>query len=461
MMTGKETLQKINSHVLKVQAQIEEADREADALTERLNRLRLEEAEQYRRLAEFRLDQIRAGTMTERLNEAHRAAAAFMEQHKQSLSALEKDIVDIEQKLKILEHQREARRGERDEAEDALELQIERSKAALDQTEEYRSRQEAVAAAAEVARRADEKASRSKADLERKGKPYQDDALFLYLWQRRYLTPDYRRRGIIRMLDDWVAKLIDFRKARADYHMLNELPRRLRQHADRTAQEAGNHRQLLLEMERHAAEKDGVPALQAALDEAEKQLQKANDAIEAAEKQYQERLREKNGYAAGEDENTQKAISLITAELSHEDVVALFQQARSTPRPEDDDIVARLQQLQQEQKTINDRLIQLKTLQQQNRKALEGLALLQDKFRRSNYDAPYSSFPGNLGLGILLGEILRGGWSSGSAWERIDQSQRWDFPKSGGHKGGGFGGFGGFRSGGGFGGRGFRTGGRF
>ena len=61
MITGRDTLQEINSHVLQVQSRIDDADREMDNLNAQLNRLRIETAEQYRQLAKFRLDEIRAG----------------------------------------------------------------------------------------------------------------------------------------------------------------------------------------------------------------------------------------------------------------------------------------------------------------------------------------------------------------------------------------------------------------
>lgn len=472
MITGRDTLQEINSHVLQAQSRIEDADREMDGLNEQLNRLRLETAEQYRQLARFRLDEVRAGNVTARLDKAHRAVPAFLDQHKQALIALEKSIGQIQQRQQALEAQRETLCDARDKAADALGQQIAKSKSALEKTEDYHRQQEKTSTAAQVARRADEKASQTEADLAEKGQPYRDDTLFMYLWQRRYLTPDYRHGGIIRMLDGWVARLIGFKQARADYHMLTELPRRLREHAAAAAEDAKRQQQALLAMERRAAEKDGVVALQAALDTAEKKVQKINDDIEAAEKQYQELLGQKNDFAAGEDKYTRKAVDLMIAELQREDTIALLQQAKATPRPEDDAIVMRLHQLQQEQKTITDRISSLKADQQQQRKALAELAKLRGKFRRSNYDARYSSFPGNLGLGILLGEVLGGGRSSGSAWDRINHSQKWDFPDaggsgsgwfggSGGGSGGGFGGFGGFGSGGGFGGGGFTSGGSF
>jgi chromosome segregation ATPase len=469
MITGRDTLEEINSHVLQAQSGIEAADRELNSLNTQLNRLRLQTAEQYRELAKFRLDEQHAGSVTDRLEKAHQAVPAFLDQRREALAALEKSIGQVQQRQQALEKKRESLRDARDSAAEALQQQIARSKTALEQTDAYHQARKQAAIAVQVAKRADEKASQSEADLSDKGQPYRDDALFMYLWQRRYLTPDYRHGGIIRMLDGWVAGLIGYRQARADFHMLNELPLRMREHATTTAEEAKKQQQALLAMEREAAEKDGVPALQSALDEAEKKLQQVNDDIEAAEKRYQELLEQKNAFAAGEDEYTQKAVGLLAAELEGEDIIALMQQAKATPRPEDDAIVMRLHQLQKEQKSVSDRIAELKNEQQQQRKALEELAKLRGKFRRSNYDARRSTFPSNLGLGILLGEILGGGRSSGSAWDRIDHSQKWDFPDFGGgggggfggSDGGGFGGFGGFGSGGGFGGGGFTSGGGF
>jgi uncharacterized coiled-coil protein SlyX len=464
MITGRDTLQEINDHVLQAQSQIEKADREMGNLTSRLNRLRLEEAEQFRQLAKFRLDEMNAGHLTARLDKAHHAVPAFLDQHKQALAELENGLEQVKKYQQNLEQQRESQIDARDKAVEALQSQLERSKAKLEQDEGYRRQQEKAVRAAEVTRRAAEKASQSEADLASKGKPYQEDSIFMYLWQRRYMTPDYRANGIIRSLDGWVARLIDYRENRADYHMLNELPLRLREHADQAAEEAKRQQQALQTLERQTAEKDGVGTLQTALEKAETQLQHINDEIETHEKRYQELLEQKADFAAGEDKYTQKAVEVLVAELEREDAIELYRQAQATPRPEDDVIVMQLHKLQQEQRETNKRISALKADRQQQRKALEELSKLRSKFRRSNYDARHSSFPSNLGLGILLGEMLRSGRSSGTVWDKIGNTQKWDLPdiaSSGDSGGGGFGGFGGFGSGGGFGGGGFRTGGGF
>jgi hypothetical protein len=464
MITGRDTLQEINDHVLQAESQIENADREMENLNARLSELRIEEADQFRQLAKFRLDEMSAGQVVARLDKVHHAVPTFLDQHKQALVELDNKLEQLKQSRQKLEQQHETGINVRDKAVEALQRQLEESKKKLEQDQDYQLQKEKAIRAAEVTRRADEKASQSEADLASKGEPYQEDSIFMYLWQRRYMTPDYRANGIIRSLDGWVARLIDYREARADYHMLSELPLRLREHADRAAEEARRQQEALQALERQTAEKDGVGASQTALEKEEAQLQQVNDKIETYEKRYQELLAQKADFAAGKDKYTQKAVEVLVAELESEDTLELYRQAQATPRPEDDAIVMRLHKLQQEQQETNKRISDFKADRQQHRKALEELTKLGGKFRRSNYDTRYSSFPTNLGIGILLGEILRGGRSSGSAWDRIGEAQKWDFPDiggSGGSGGGGFGGFGGFGSGGGFGGGGFRTGGGF
>jgi hypothetical protein len=462
VISGRNTLQEINNHVVQAQSRIAEADREMDDLNSELNRVRIEMAEQYRELARFRFDDIKAGDVTDRLNKAYLAVPTYMDEHKQALDSIEKKIIQSQERQQQLEQKRETFRDERDRIADALEKQLQVSRSALEKTDAYRGRLEQLNAALQIARQADKKAGQAEADLSSKGKPFQDDALFMYLWGRKYLTPDYRHGGVVRMLDGWVGRLINFKENRADYHMLNELPRRLRQHSNRAAGEVDRQRHVLLQLEKEAAEKDGILSLQADLDRMEQQLQHVNDEIESEEKRYGELLSQKNDFAAGEDEYTKKAVVMMADELEREDIIALFQQAQNTPRPQDDAIVMHLHQLQKTLERLTDRLSQRKTEQQQQRNSLEELVKLRETFRRNNYDAQHSSFPTNLGLGVLLGEILRGSLSSGNAWDRLDRTHRWNLPKAGrsGRSFGGFGG-GGFRSGGGFGGGGFRSGGGF
>lgn len=63
-----------------------------------------------------------------------------------------------------------------------------------------------------------------------KGKAYENDPLFLYLWRAGWGTSEYSGRGIVRLIDGWVARLSRFEKARTAYWLLNEIPQRLQKH---------------------------------------------------------------------------------------------------------------------------------------------------------------------------------------------------------------------------------------
>ena len=464
MITGRDTLQEINDHILQAQSQIESAGHRMDELSSRLNTLRFEVAEQYRQLAKFRLDELHANRMISRLDKADQAILAFLDKRSQALSELQNKLKECIARQQKLEQERVVQQDARDKAIDTLQRQIESSKAHLEQTESYRLQKENAARAAQVAQRADEKALQSEDDLASKGKPYKDDSIFMYLWRRRFMTPDYHAGRFVRWLDNWVARLIDFKEARVNYHMLNELPLRLREHATKAEEDAQRQKQMLQALENEEAEKDGIFKLQTELEKAEKHLHQIDNDIEAEEASHQKLLERQIAFTSGEDEITQKAIELLVAELEHEDIANLYTEAQATPRPEDDAIVVRLNKLQEEEKRASDQISSLKNTQQEQQHALEELTQLRRRFWKSSYDASNSSFPINLGLGVLLRAILRGGMSSGTAWDKIERAQHWKrTPDFGGFRGsgGGFGGGGGFGSGGSFGGGGFRTGGSF
>ena len=64
-----------------------------------------------------------------------------------------------------------------------------------------------------------------------KGEPYENDKLFMYLWRRGFGTSEYSANPFTRMLDRWVARKCRYDKARPNYWMLNEIPKRLEAHA--------------------------------------------------------------------------------------------------------------------------------------------------------------------------------------------------------------------------------------
>jgi chromosome segregation ATPase len=460
MTTGRDNLQLINQHIYQAQTDQEQAGQRLAELHRQLNDLRLQTGERYRELAKFRLDDLQARQVISRLDETDQAVLGLLEKLRQARSNLDEHIQASVAHQRQLEAQRKELEGRRDGAGEAMQHQLEQTRQRLQDMEDYRQQQKRAQDAAAVAQQADEKASRAEKDREEKGKPYEADRLFMYLWNRRYLTPDYRGGWFSRQLDAWVARLADFQRNRANYYMLLELPLRLREHANKVQQTAQLEIQALQAMERKAAEADGILALQAKVQEAEQQLKQLDADIEAEEARHQELLQQQAALNAGTDPLTKQIIDLESAALEKEPLSDLYQKARATPRPEDDAIVAQLQQLQERQGQIEAEIQSVNAVLQQRQQDLGQLEDVRRRYRQYGYDSYSSRFPGNFSLEVLLGQMLGGMMNSDRVWREIGRHQQ--SAPSGGDLGGG--GAGGDDFGGGFGGMGggdFRTGGGF
>ncbi len=460
MITGKDNLQLINEHIHQAQTEHEAAGLRLEELHRQLNALHMETGERYRQLARLRLDNIQAGQLVSRLDESDQAIFNLLEKLKQTRQDLQERIKAGTSRQQELEEKRKELERRRDEAGEGMQRQLEQIRKRITETDAYRRQQERAQEAAAVAKHADEKASRTEQDQLEKGKPYEADSLFTYLWKRRYLTPDYQAGWLSRQLDGWVANTIDFRRNRVNYHMLQELPRRLREHATKAQQTAQLEAEALQTMERQAAEADGILALQSGVQDVEKQLKQHDAEMEAQVTRNRQLFQDLTALNTATDPLSKQVVELQVAALQREELTELLREARTTPRQEDDVIVAQLQQIQQRQNQIGAEIQSIDSFLKQQQKNMADLEELRRRYRENGYDAYNSSFPGTFSLGALLGQMLGGLMNSDMVWREVGRHQH------GGPHGGDWGGFGGGSEGpgdeaGGFGGGEFRTGGGF
>ena len=133
----------------------------------------------------------------------------------------------------------------------------------------------ALASGTEIAANAERKASLAEADLAAKGKPYQDDPLFIYLWNKKHGQAEDSSGSLVRFFDRKVARLVRYHDARANFVMLNEIPVWLREHARRKQADVEAAKAQVSEIERRAIVAEGIQAL-------EERVKAAEDAMRAA-----------------------------------------------------------------------------------------------------------------------------------------------------------------------------------
>ncbi len=280
-------------------------------------------------------------------------------------------------------------------------------------------------AAVQVRDQAQAKAKQAEEDRRRKGESYEDDELFMYLWKRNYGTRDYKPHWLIRMFDGWVARLIGYHEARANYAVLNEIPERLREHVKLLSEQltAAEAKVETAEAKR-INELAGID-LKAALQEVRQQQAGNNEALEMAEADITEISRQLNRYAEGLDPSFLEAVEVSAQFLEHDSYEQLIVQARKTAEPTDDRIVARIAEIDRKaddlQRNGERRRRDLEHVSEKRKELLDVSA----KFRREYYDDPASEFDPDDIAGTILRELIRGGITAADYWIRSQRRHNW------------------------------------
>ena len=481
MISGQQTLASIDGALDQARAKAADIESQLDAANAKVAEMQLAQAQDYRELARLRVDLVADGALIQHLDQAEAQVAKLLEQRKAALAELERQIQAAREARAPLEAERAERAAEVEAAAAQVDEARCKTQARLDADPAYQAQRTRAQEAERTARHAAEKASLSEEELSQKGASYRGDALFMYLWDRHYGLPAYKASGLVRWLDGMVAQHIGFADARTNFSRLNEIPQRLREHAQ--AQEAAAAAELtsLKNLETQAQQADGIPKLEEAQAQAQGVLDSVDARLAQADADAQALARRKAGYASGEDEHSRSAVDYLAGELARDDLMQLRREAMLTPFPEDDTLVARMLAREDERRTLEAGLQGLRQAQNAARlRAAEVDALRQD-FKRNRYDRAGSTFGDDALVATMLTQFLNGLLDRNRMWEVLRQQQRYRQPRSdpgygglgggvwggGDHHGIGRGGFGGIGGGGGGGfgggggGGGFKTGGGF
>jgi hypothetical protein len=215
--------------------------------------------------------------------------------------------------------------------------------------------------------------------------------------------------NLVQYVDGKVASLIGFQGARANYTMLNEIPARLGEHADRCRAELDAERGKLTAIEQEGLKRAGsepievkLVAARTALADADHRLTEADASLKALDQERAKLLTE------GQNAAYQRAIGMVAEADSHQDLRNLYRMAAQTRSDADQAIVAQIEKLDVRaaaaEKEVAD--LRAKALDLSRRRAeIEGE---RETFRRRGYDNPMGQFSNEGEIGKVLGGILQG-----------------------------------------------------
>lgn len=424
-LNGPQAIKAIEDALRDIRREEDEITRRIARSTDRIGKLHETELGQLRALAAIRLTPEAQAELGNRLSQAESRARDMLRQHASDLAALDKQLTEHETTIAALGAARSkeleavaARQGELDALSETV-------KASLKDSAAYQEAIDRHAEIAHMAEEADKRAAQSEADRDEKGRPYREDPLFLYLWERGYLTSDYKVGNITRMLDGWVARLIRYADARPNYAMLNEIPVRLREHAERLAEDEVEAERAIEALEIAAFDAAGGRPAREALEAAQAKIAEIDEKLLEAEDAREALVEEQKGLAQGRDPKFESAVAVLTDAMRGVDVAQLIEDARRTATPEDDAITLKIDEVRrrvsEEESELADQRARLKTLETRRRE----LEDIEYEFKKARFDDPRSRFREDNLVGDLLTEFLKGGMTAATYWNHWRGSQDW------------------------------------
>ena len=424
MISGRQTLASINSSIQELRRKVSQVEQQIEERGNRLFVLQQEEVQNYRELGKLRVKVLAADQQLMIPDDAERTVQGLLEKRQSGLAKIRDDITAVEQLRSDLEQRRQQQAMVVEEAAEVVDGTEKKTQDRLDDDPDYQKQLGISQEIERTAKHAFSKATQREEALATKGKPYRDDPLFIYLWNRKYSTVEYQATSLTRWLDGKVAKLIHYEEARVNFSKLQEIPHRLREHADQVEEKARQEFELLQSLETRAREKDGIPVLERNLEKEEVELAAIDEQIDKAVIQQGELEKQQANYSTGRDQYYQKAVDYLTTELHRDNLRDLRLQAQATPFPEDDLIISRLLQLEGQEQDVQDGLIELKNFHTQQQQRLHEMETLQSDFKRNRYDSPGTGFSDPTVIATMLDHVINGALNSDTFRHTLEKQKR-------------------------------------
>ena len=424
MLTGQQTLHSISSALKDATKNGQRLSHALSELTEQLAQNGHQQTQAYQNIAAVRLDEIESHHIRELMDGADHRAQRALKNRTQAKAQLQEAIQQKLQQLSVLDTKRQQASNVVDQyAQLLIDCEAE-TQTALDNDSHYQQQLSAAEHTDAIADRAEEKMQQAQQDRQQKGRPFEADSLFMYLWQKDYGLPTYQANGIIRQLDDWVAKLCRYDKARVNYWMLLEIPKRLSMHAETVRDDADASITELQQSELAAAEKYGVNKAQQDLSERQQALDNIDQQYEQLEQSIHQSQQEEDLFSAGKDYYFQQALNELAQAMQQHSISELQRLTYATVNTRDDLLVNDLVELREQQQELKNNINQYHQRQKQQRQRVRELEQVRSQFKRRRFDDVRSGFNNGGLINVALEEFLKGVLDNGELWRTIERQQR-------------------------------------
>lgn len=435
-LSGPDALRTLEEALRDIRREEDEIAKRAARGAEVLLKHHAQEAELYRLLAATRLDAEGRATQARLVAEIGSKVETAISRYEAGLADAEAAVQHVEADLARGNAERSALQSEASRHDEELRSHVAVVRPRLGSDVGYAAKLGAARELAAMAEASVAKAAIAERERAVKLEPYRRDRLFSYLNDRFYGTAQYASRGVFASLDARLARFIGFDRAAATYRAINELPRRLGEHAELMQERARLAAADVAGIENSAIDSAGGRAAREAIEGLVPRI----DALDKENVVLQDRrdaaIATRAELVGGSDPAHAMAREELADLLERPVLRPLLTAARLEPRTDEASIVDQLddlvQRVKDETAEAEEYADQLQTLAGRRR----DLEDVQYEIRQRGFDNPQARFGDDRLVQAGLNDVLRGGLTAANYWDRWRQSQSWTGPGYGGPGGG-------------------------
>jgi len=418
-IAGPDALKSIEEALRDIRREETESARRLSRSVELTAKLREQEAEFFRQLAAQGVAPDAQTALDAAIAGAEKARAA----HEAGLAALDEQIAALDGEVTARSASRAELLAEISRLDAELHRLAARVRPALAGDAAYVAAVEQARTNAAVAEASAAKTVRAEADCGRNGRAYRDDPLFMYLWEKAYGTSAYRANVAVAWLDGKVAALIGYAKARVTFGALNDIPMRLREHADRQQDAARDAARTVGALEQAAVDMAGGRSARDAREATLARMREIDAEIVALQDQRDEAVKVQRELAQGSEPNFAAAATALTDALNRPELAALLAEAR--PLLSNEALVQQIDDVHQraleQDLEVREEKGRLKLLCVRRRE----LEDIQYELKAQGFDSAGARFSRDALVGEILNDFLRGEISAAQYWQLWRDSQSW------------------------------------
>jgi chromosome segregation ATPase len=423
MTTGSDVHDKIKGKVRELESEDSKVNREVESCRSEIERLAQQRDECYSKLAEFYLPALEAENVRQTIREVRGEIQQIFNKRQERKQFLEREMANCTDRRHQLEEELDKNASQLIEVENDRDATRKKISEDLLANAEYTQTDKQARQAQERLNQNKNRAETFGREAKTKISSFESNPWFMYLVNRNYGTENQVGYGLTRILDDFVARGVNFTKNKQNYDFLRSMPEIIQKEVATQQEELNKVVAELRKTESAVEKKYGLPMTLQQHTLLSKTKTDLLGSIERIEAEYESNRAKREELSKTRNEgHYNEAKERLEKFLQGLSIDELRSRASETLGKDDDIIVEKLESINSTFVRVKNKMNSLRAKRTETSNALEKARRIETKFRAEDYDSSRSRFEDDFDIKPLLTGYILGRISEGEVFRRVEDN---------------------------------------